>query len=202
MKQNMTNPFTVDSSNMLNGVTKQGAIVTTMKTLETVEQVCKTELQQYLNDNSKSKRYVTAYLTNCNIKETIGEYECSNVSQAFFESNGLMCHGYKAGWLTAVLKEPYLKMEENLLDCHTFGTGIFGGVAITRTYTMVYKLRVDSKCHCNCSCAYFQVPYCSACKCKGNDIKCGQVMPVRTLVSNNGYDKSDTDDLKQCLRCD
>ena len=83
---------------------------------------------------------------------------------------------------------------------HRFGTSISDGAAITRTYIMVYKLRVASKCPCNCSCAKFQVPCCAACK--GNDTKCRRVVPVRTLVENNGCDKSDTDDSVQCLRCD
>ena len=74
--------------------------------------------------------------------------------------------------------------------------------AITRTYTMVYKLRVASKCPCNCSYAKFQEPRCAACKCKGNDTKCGLVICVRTPVENNDCDKSDTGDSKQCLRCD
>ena len=47
----MINPVTVDSSNMLNVTTKQGATVTIMKTLETVEIFYKTEVQKYLNDN-------------------------------------------------------------------------------------------------------------------------------------------------------
>ena len=50
---------------------------------------------------------------------------------------------------------------------------------ITKTYTMVYKLRVASKCPCHCT---FQVSRCAACKCKGNDTKCGRVIPVRTLI--------------------
>ena len=49
-KQHMINPVTVYSSNMLNIATKQGAIVTVMKTLE---HICKTELQKYLNDKLK-----------------------------------------------------------------------------------------------------------------------------------------------------
>ena len=75
---------------------------------------------------------------------------------------------------------------------HTIGTSIFDGATIIRTYTMVYKLRVIG--------AKFQLPRCAACKCKGNDTKCGRVMPVRTLAGNNGCDKSDTDDPEQCLR--
>ena len=82
---------------------------------------------------------------------------------------------------------------------HTFGTSIFDGAAFTITYTMVYKLRVASKCPCNCSCAKFQVPRYAACKCKRNDRR---VIPVRTLVENNGCDKNDTDYSEQCLRCD
>ena len=35
---------------------------------------------------------------------------------------------------------------------HTFGTSIIDSAAITRTFTMVYKLRVASKCPCNCVC--------------------------------------------------
>ena len=85
---------------------------------------------------------------------------------------------------------------------HTFETSIIDSAAITRTFTMVYKLRVASKCPCNCSCAQFQVPRCAACKCKRNDTKCRRVIPVRTLVENNGCDKSDTDDSEQSLRCD
>ena len=49
----MINSVRVDSGNMLNIATKQVAIVTI---IETVENVCKTELQKYLNDNSKSKK--------------------------------------------------------------------------------------------------------------------------------------------------
>ena len=51
-----------------------------------------------------------------NLEEIIGEYECSKVPQALFESNGSMRHDCKAGWLTAVLKETHLKMKEKLLD--------------------------------------------------------------------------------------
>ena len=51
-----------------------------------------------------------------NIGETIGEYECSKVPQALFESNGSMRHRCKAWWLTVVLKETHLKNEETLLD--------------------------------------------------------------------------------------
>ena len=51
-----------------------------------------------------------------NLEETIGEYECSKVPQAFFEQNGSMRHGCTAGWLTGVLNETHLKMEEKLLD--------------------------------------------------------------------------------------
>ena len=85
---------------------------------------------------------------------------------------------------------------------HTFGTSIFDGAAFTRTFTMVYKLRVASKCPCNCSFAKCQVPRCAACKCKRNDTKCRRVIPVRTLVENNGCDKNDTGDSEQSLRCD
>ena len=83
---------------------------------------------------------------------------------------------------------------------HTFGTSIFDGAAITRTYTMVYKSRVASKCLYNCSGAKFQLPRCAACKCKGNDTKRGRVIPVRTLAENNCCDNSDTDDLEQCFK--
>ena len=72
----------------------------------------------------------------------------------------------------------------------TFGTSISGGAAVTRTYTMVYKLRVASKRPWNCSGTKFQLPRCAACKCKGNDTKCGRVIPVRPLVENNGCDKN------------
>ena len=85
---------------------------------------------------------------------------------------------------------------------HTFGISIFDGAAITRTYTMVHKLRVARICRCNCSGAKFQVPRSAACKCKGNDIQYGQVIPVRTLIENNGCDKSDTANSEQCLRYD
>ena len=51
-----------------------------------------------------------------NLEEIIGEYECSKVPQALFESNGSMRHGYRAVWLTDVFKETHLKMEEKLLD--------------------------------------------------------------------------------------
>jgi len=81
---------------------------------------------------------------------------------------------------------------------HTFGISIFDGAVITRTYTMVHKLRVASKCPCNYSGAKFQEPRCAACKCKGNDTKCRRVIPVRILVENNGCDKRHTDDSEQC----
>jgi len=45
-----------------------------------------------------------------NLEETIGEYECSNVRQALFQSNGSKGHGCMGGWLTAVLKETHLKI--------------------------------------------------------------------------------------------
>ena len=68
-----------------------------------------------------------------------------------------------------MLKETHLKMEEKLLDIgwktgstHIFGTSVFDGAAFTRTFTMVYKLRVASKCHCNCSFAKCQVPRCAS----------------------------------------
>ena len=53
-----------------------------------------------------------------------------------------------------------------------------------------YKIDVNES-------AKFQVPRCATCK--GNDTKCGQVIPVWTLVENNGCDKSDTDDSEQSL---
>ena len=48
-------------------------------------------------------------------------------------------------------------------EFHTLGTktGIFDAAAITRTYKMVYKLRVASKCPCDCSCTKFHVPCCA-----------------------------------------
>ena len=39
--------------------------ITIMINVETVKQLCNTKLQKYLNDNWKSKRYVTPYLKNC-----------------------------------------------------------------------------------------------------------------------------------------
>ena len=88
--------------------------------------------------------------------------------------------------------------------CHPFAVSIFDGAAITKTYTIACKLRVASKCTRNCYCAKLHIPYdvFTACKCSGNDIKCGRVMPVRSLVENNGCDKSDPDNSEQCLRCD
>ena len=53
---------------------------------------------------------------NVNLEETIGEYECSKVPQALFESNGSMRQGCKGLRLTAVLKETHLKMEDKLFD--------------------------------------------------------------------------------------
>ena len=50
------------------------------------------------------------------LEETIGEYECSEVPQALFESNGSMRNGCMAGWLTAVLKETHLMMAEQFPD--------------------------------------------------------------------------------------
>jgi len=82
----MINPVAVDSSNMLNIATKQGATVSIMNTLETAEYICKTELQKYLNGNSKSKRYVTAYLKNCLI---IPSY-CT--AEADVAANQWSCH--------------------------------------------------------------------------------------------------------------
>ena len=80
---------------------------------------------------------------------------------------------------------------------HTFETSICDS-AVTRTYTTVYKLRVASKCPSNCSGAKFQLPRCAACKCKGNDTKCGRVILLRTLVENIDCDKSYTDDSERC----
>ena len=141
-----------------------------------------------------------------NLEETIGEYECSKVPEALFESNGSMHHGCKAWWLTAVLKDTHLKMEEKLFDIGwKMGSTHLEPVSLTvpplPELTQWYT-SVASKCPYNCSGAKFQVPRCAACKCKGNDTKCGRVIPVRTLVENNGCDKSDTDDSEQCLRCD
>ena len=65
---------------------------------------------------------------------------------------------------------------------HTFGTSICDSAAITITYTMVYKLRVASKCPCNCSGAKFQLPRCAASKCKGNDTKCGRVILQNDVI--------------------
>ena len=142
----------------------------------------------------------------CQCWETIGECECSKVPQALFESSGSLRHGCKAGWLTTALKETHLKKEKLPVSvgrwCHTFGASIFEGAAITRSYTIAYKLRVASKYTHNCSCAKFHVPCFAACKCKGNDMKCGRVMPARSLVEDNGYDKNGTDVSEQCLRCD
>ena len=104
-----------------------------------------------------------------------------------------------------MLKETHLKMDEKLLDIgwKTGSTHLEpDGAAFIRTFTMVYKLRVASRCPCNCSCAKCQVPRCAACKCKRNDTICRRVIPVRTLVENNGCDKSDTVDSEQSLRCD
>ena len=43
----MINPVMVDSSNMLNITTKQGATVTIIKTLKTVEIICKTAPEMF-----------------------------------------------------------------------------------------------------------------------------------------------------------
>ena len=51
IKPHMINAFAVDSSNMLNSATGQTATLTTKKFLEIVEQICKTELQKYFNNN-------------------------------------------------------------------------------------------------------------------------------------------------------
>ena len=51
-----------------------------------------------------------------NLEETIGEYECSKVPQVLFDSSVSMRQGCIVGWLTAVLKDTHLKMEEKLLD--------------------------------------------------------------------------------------
>ena len=46
------------------------------------------------------------------------------------------------------------------------------------------------------------MPCCVAWPYDGKDIKYGRVIPVWILVEKNGYDKSDTDDSEQCIRCD
>ena len=116
-----------------------------------------------------------------------------------------MHHGCKAG----VLKETHLKMEQKLLDIGwKMGSTHLEPVSLTvppfpELIYKVYKLRVASKRPCNCSCAKFQVPRCAACKCKGNNTKCGRIIHARTLVENKGCDKSDTDGSEQCdVRCD
>ena len=126
---------------------------------------------------------------NVNLEETIGEYECSKVPQALFESNGSMRQGCK---VDNCAERDSLEDEGEIIryrledGFHTFGTSIFDGAASTRTFTMIYKLRVASKCPCYCSCAKCQVPRCAACKCKGNDTKkCGRLIFVRTLLENN-----------------
>ena len=98
-----------------------------------------------------------------------------------------LCLSQMDRWVKAVRREVDSCVERESLEdggeliryrledgFHTFGTSIFDGIAFTRTYTMVYKLSVASKCPCNCSCAKFPVPRCAACKCKRNDTKCRQ----------------------------
>ena len=58
--------------------------------------------------------------------------ECSEVPQALFESNGSMRHGCIAEWLTTVLKETHLKMQEKLPDfCCKMGATHLEPISLT-----------------------------------------------------------------------
>ena len=78
--------------------------------------------------------------------------------------------------------------------CQTFEASNHDGAACTRTYTIAYELRVVSKCTRNNSCAKLQVPYCVVANAKGT-ISNGRVIPVRTLVQNDGSNDSDSDNM-------
>ena len=54
----MINPFTKDSSNMLNIATGETATAAIKKNLGNVEHIGKTELKKCLNDNSKKDKKV------------------------------------------------------------------------------------------------------------------------------------------------
>ena len=56
--KHIINPFTVDSSNMLNIATGQAATATFNKGLEPVKKIGKTAFQKCLNDNSKKVQKV------------------------------------------------------------------------------------------------------------------------------------------------
>ena len=66
-------------------------------------------------------------------------------------------------------------------------------VARGRNRITLFDLRSWISLPCLCCVAYAY---------DGKYTKCGRIIPVRTLVENNGCDKSDTDDSDQCLRCD
>ena len=77
--------------------TKHGATATIMKTLETEEYICKSELQ-VINEVVMLIRLLhqKAVGKDVNLEETIGDSESSKVPQASFESNGSMRQGCKA----------------------------------------------------------------------------------------------------------
>ena len=115
-----------------------------------------------------------------NLEEIIGEYECSKVRRKLCLSQMDRC-------VMAVRFEVDSCVERDSLEdggetiryrledgFHTFGTSIYDDAAITRTYTMVYKLSAASKCPCNFSGAKFQLPRCAACKCKGTISNVGE----------------------------
>ena len=95
-----------------------------------------------------------------------------------------------------MLKETHLKMEEKLLDI---------GWKTRSTHLEPVSLTVPPLPELTQLYTSYVSPANAlviVCKCKRNDAKCRRVIPVRTLVENNGCDKSDTDDSEQPLRCD
>ena len=48
------------------------------------------------------------------IEQTIGEYECPKVRPSLFEADGVMLHSNTSMWLTTLLKETHVQLENNL----------------------------------------------------------------------------------------
>ena len=88
-----------------------------------------------------------------NLEETIGEYECSKLPK--------LCLSQMDRCVVAVSQVDRCAERDSLEDggdigwkmgsTHLGPLSLTDSAAITRTYTMVYKLRVTSKCPCKCT---------------------------------------------------
>ena len=77
-----------------------------------------TKKEQLLNEVTILKRIIQLKATgqDVNLDETIGQYECAQAPPSLFESDGLMRHGNKSVWLSAILKETSLEVKDTLPD--------------------------------------------------------------------------------------